>query len=78
MPMPQQILVELKNGTSEYYCIPIREMHGNPKFKGSVQVDWPWAQPQYRIKTNVLFADLKRVQLDPDGFVADDIFVNEK
>ncbi|OYQ48190.1 M1 family metallopeptidase [Flavobacterium aurantiibacter] len=83
MPMPQQVLVELKNGTSEYYCIPLREMHGNPKFKGSVQADWPWAQPQYRIKTNVLFADLKRVLLDPDGFVADtdranDIFVNEK
>lgn len=83
MPMPQQILVELKDGRTEPYYIPLREMHGAPNPVGTVQPEWPWAMPQYRIKTNVIFTDLKRVILDPDGFVADtdranDIFVNEK
>ncbi|MEC7068726.1 MAG: M1 family metallopeptidase, partial [Bacteroidota bacterium] len=51
MPMPLEVLVNFKDGSSEIHYIPISLMRGekeNPySLKWTVREDWPWARLEY-------------------------------
>jgi len=76
MPMPIDILVKLKNGTSQLYNIPLTMMRGHRPLKGARLLEsWSWAQPYYVFEINISKEDLLKVVIDPLGFTAD---VNRK
>ena len=76
MPMPIDVLVRLKNGTSQLYNIPLTMMRGSRPLEGAKLLEsWDWAQPYYVFEINVSKENLLEVVIDPLGFTAD---VNRK
>lgn len=76
MPMPIDVLVRFKNGTSQLYNIPLTMMRGHRPLEGAKLLEsWSWAQPYYVFEINVSKEALLEVVIDPLGFTAD---VNRK
>lgn len=75
MPMPLEVLVNFKDGTSEVHYIPISIMRGekeNPyDLKWFVQKDWPWAKPVYELVLNRPKSDIVDLFVDPTFYMAD-------
>lgn len=75
MPMPLEILVNFKNGTSEVHYIPVSLMRGvkeNPyDLKWIVQKDWPWAKPTYELILDRPKKDIASLVVDPTFYMAD-------
>ncbi len=68
MPMPIDITVNYTDGTSEDFYIPLRMMRGEKPTKATIKDDWPWAYPQYALKTS---KNIKSVEIDPSQLMAD-------
>ena len=74
MPMPLDVLVGFKDGSSSMYYIPIPLMRGekeNPyPFDWVVLEDWAWAYPEYQIIIDNN-KKVKEVVIDPSFYMAD-------
>ena len=68
MPMPIDLKVTYKDGTSEDFYIPLREMRGEKPTKATQLKDWTWAIPTYSIKTDKV---IETVEIDSSTFMAD-------
>jgi len=76
MPMPIDLLVVLKDGSSLLFNIPLTMMRGNRPLENTTLLDsWSWAQPYYIFELNVAKENIQEVVIDPLGFTAD---VNRK
>ena len=76
MPMPIDLLVVLKDGSSLLFNIPLTMMRGNRPLENTTLLDsWSWAQPYYIFELNVSKENIQEVVIDPLGFTAD---VNRK
>jgi aminopeptidase N len=76
MPMPIDLLVVLKDGSSLLFNIPLTMMRGNKPLENTTLLDsWSWAQPYYVFELNVAKENIQEVVIDPLGFTAD---VNRK
>ena len=67
MPMPMDITVKLKDGTTKYYYIPLRIMRGEKGadiFEGEVQPDWPWTNPEYNLEVDIPADKIESVHID--------------
>ncbi|MEM9836013.1 MAG: M1 family metallopeptidase [Bacteroidota bacterium] len=76
MPMPQEMLVTLTDGSELYYYIPMVIMRGEkaqPAYAKSwtVAADWPWTHPTYQLALPFPKADIQSVELDPRGRMFD-------
>ena len=75
MPMPVDLLVNLKNGQQKLYYIPLTIMRGqkeNPYNMPWTQLeDWSWANPEYRFLIDLPKEDILSVVIDPTFFLAD-------
>ncbi|WP_445453444.1 M1 family metallopeptidase [Flavobacterium sp. 25HG05S-40] len=76
MPMPMDILVEYTDGTKESFYIPLRMMNfekenPNPEIKRTVLQDWAWAYPTYFFEIPKSKSSIKKITIDPSGFMAD-------
>jgi len=75
MPMPLEVLVNFKDGSSEIHYIPITLMRGekeNPySIKWTVHKDWPWARPEYEFAVNRPKTDIVDIYIDPSYYMAD-------
>ena len=75
MPMPLEVLVNFKDGTSGIYYIPIPLMRGekqNPyKLEWTVLKDWPWAFPEYQFTIDRSKDEISEVIVDPTFYMAD-------
>ena len=75
MPMPVDLLVNLKNGQQKLYYIPLTIMRGqkeNPYNIPWTQLeDWSWANPEYRFLIDLPKKDIISVVIDPTFFLAD-------
>ncbi len=75
MPMPLEVLVNFKDGSSEIHYIPISLMRGekeNPySIKWTVHKDWPWARPEYEFAVNRPKTDIVDIYIDPSYYMAD-------
>lgn len=71
-PMPLDISVTLNNGTVEKYYIPLSIMRGE-KNEDSVTLlkDWPWTYPSYSFTVPFSQAEIKTIEIDPTGRMAD-------
>lgn len=75
-PMPVEVLVRLKNGTSKIFYIPTVEMLGSKPataFNADVETltAWPWVYPEYTLRVPFTASSIASVVLDPSARVAD-------
>lgn len=76
MPMPIDLLVVYKDGSSETFYAPLRMMYGQkenpyPTIDRSVLKSWPWAYPTYEITIDKPMNSIQGIQIDPSGLMAD-------
>ena len=76
MPMPIDILIDYDDGTKESFYIPLRLMsyekaNPNPKIKRTVLNDWTWANPNYNFEISKPKNRIKKITIDPNGYMAD-------
>ena len=68
MPMPIDVRVSYKDGTSEDFNIPLRMMRGSKPTKATILKDWSWAHPMYKFE---VLKEIKSVEIDPSKLMAD-------
>jgi hypothetical protein len=76
MPMPIDLLVVYKDGSSETFYAPLRMMYGQkenpyPTIDRTVLKSWPWAYPTYEIQIDKPLDGIQGIQIDPSGLMAD-------
>ncbi|QDO93180.1 M1 family metallopeptidase [Formosa sediminum] len=73
MPMPLDIEVTFTNGTKKQYYIPLTMMRGEkPAETPRTQLkDWAWAYPTYTFTIDTTQGNIKQIQIDPKGLMAD-------
>jgi len=79
-PMPAEVLVNYKDGSSERFYIPLRLMRGNKVFNDSIKTttleDWPWTHPNYQFIIDKSIESIESVELDPDHGTVDIDYAN--
>ncbi len=68
MPMPIDLKVTYIDGSSEDFYIPLQMMRGEKPTKATIISDWAWAYPTYTFDAK---KDVKTVEIDPSGLMAD-------
>lgn len=75
MPMPLDILVTYKDGTTETFYIPLETMRGEKSermsLKTTVLTDWGWTYPEYSFEINKNILEIQKIIIDPSGRMAD-------
>lgn len=75
MPMPLDVVVTYKDGSSENFYIPMETMRGekteNMYRKTTLLADWGWTYPEYSFEIDKTTADIQRIVIDPSGRMAD-------
>lgn len=77
MPMPIDVLVTFKDGMKEWHHVPLNLCYGNkqPSEAGSlpwiVHTEWKWTHPEYKLSIPRQAKEIKSVEIDPTGRLAD-------
>jgi len=76
MPMPIEVVVTYKDDSQEMYYMPLRIMRGEKPqedntMKRILKPDWPWTYPTYKLVVNRKMSDIKKIEIDPSGVMAD-------
>ncbi|MEK9612642.1 MAG: M1 family metallopeptidase [Flavobacteriaceae bacterium] len=75
MPMPQEIFIQYKDGTSSLHYIPISLMRGEKEnsygMEWQVHPDWTWANPKYTLSIEKNKETIESIIIDPSGLMAD-------
>ena len=75
MPMPIDLQLNFKDGSSEMHYLPLNLMFGEkPAEKGAnriVHEEWKWTHPTYIVEFKHKLTDLKKVEIDPTKRLAD-------
>jgi hypothetical protein len=76
MPMPLDVKVSFKDGSSEWHYIPMSLMFGEkPVEEGQegrkVYEEWKWTHPTYEISSSRKLTDITSVEIDPSFRMAD-------
>ncbi|OIQ27239.1 MAG: peptidase M1 [Bacteroidetes bacterium MedPE-SWsnd-G2] len=75
MPMPLDVLVTYKDGSTENFNIPLQIMRGEKPTTATIIKDWAWAYPTYSFETT---KDIQSVEIDPLHLMADINKTNNK
>jgi aminopeptidase N len=74
-PMPIDLYIDYKDGSSEMISIPLRMMRGakpSPdEVEFSVGEDWPWTHPTYSLKLDKSVSEIERIEIDSSKRLAD-------
>ena len=76
MPMPIDLQLTLKDGSTAMYYIPLNLMFGkkpneNPGQTRIMEPEWKWTDPTYTIEIKRRLTDLTKVEIDPSKRMAD-------
>ena len=75
MPMPLDVFVEYKDGSTELFYIPLRIMRGEKpeefEIERTVLEDWPWVQPEYTFTIPAAASAIKSIVIDASQRLAD-------
>lgn len=76
MPMPVDVKISFKDGTSEWHYVPMYLMFGSKKAEeGQTPFipyeAWKWTHPTYEIQTKRRLTDIVAVEIDPSQRMAD-------
>ena len=82
MPMPVDVLITYKDGSSEMHYIPLDLMFGAKPAENSIKTivdkEWKWVDPEYNLSITKSVADIKSIEIDPSERMADVNRVNNK
>jgi hypothetical protein len=82
MPMPVDVLVTYKDGSQELHSIPLNLMYGTKPQDGKIPMvkheAWRWTHPEYAMEISRSLKDIKSIEIDPSGRLADVNKVNNK
>jgi len=75
MPMPIDVLITYKDGTSEMHYIPMNLMYGIKPAEDAtpriVHQEWKWTDPEYNFTINRNIGDIRSIEIDPSQRMAD-------
>ena len=76
VPMPLDVKISFKDGTSEWHYIPLNLMFGakaaeEGQDNRKVYEEWRWTHPTYEIATRHKLTDVIAVEIDPSFRMAD-------
>jgi hypothetical protein len=75
MPMPIDLQLTFKDGTTEQHYIPLNLMYGEKpaedKMPRIVDEEWRWTHPTNTIEIKRRLLDLKKIEIDPTKRMAD-------
>lgn len=76
MPMPIDVQLTFKDGSTAMHNIPLNLMYGakkaeNNKVPYEVHEEWRWTHPTYILSFNRKLMDLSKVEIDPSKRMAD-------
>lgn len=80
MPMPIDLQLTLKDGTTQMHYVPLNLMYASKASENSseprtIYEPWRWTHPTYTIEIKSKLTDLKKVEIDASKRMAD---VNRK
>jgi len=74
-PMPVEVVITYKDGTSELHYMPLDLMLGGKQQEGTVKQinhpEWKWAQPTYTFETTQPLGAIKSIEIDPSQRMPD-------
>lgn len=77
-PMPIDLAVTFRDGSTAIYNIPLRVMRGAKSSADdairdaySVEKPWPWTNPDYTLTLDHPLKDIESIEIDPSGRMAD-------
>lgn len=83
-PMPLDVEVTMKDGSTKMYNIPLRVMRGHKNLGDNMTLleDWPWTHPEYEFTIDASASEIQSVVIDPNIGMADvdrenNVFENE-
>ena len=76
MPMPVDVKLTFKDGSSEWHYLPMYLMFGQKEAEEgqtqrTVYEAWKWTHPVYEIETKRKLMDIVAVEIDPSQRMAD-------
>lgn len=75
MPMPQEVLIQYKDGSVALHYIPISLMRGEKEntydLPWTQEKDWAWANPKYSFTIDQPKKNIEAIVLDPSNLMAD-------
>ena len=75
IPMPIDLIINLKDGTKKCYYIPLGIMRGYKKPENAmpreIMRDWHWTHPNYNLMIEVNLDNIKSIEIDPSRRMAD-------
>lgn len=75
MPMPQEVLIQFKDGNAALHYIPISLMRGEKEntydLPWTQEKDWTWANPKYSFTIDQPKENIEAIILDPSNLMAD-------
>ena len=75
MPMPQEVLIQFKDGSMALHYIPISLMRGEKEntydLPWTQEKDWTWANPKYSFTIGQPKKNIEAIVLDPSNLMAD-------
>ena len=75
MPMPQEVYIQYKDGSTVLHYIPISLMRGEKENSYNVkwvqEKDWTWANPNYSFTIDQPKENIEAIVLDPSNLMAD-------
>jgi hypothetical protein len=64
--MPVDVMVTLKDGSHEYYTIPLVSMYGHKQEEPYLhKPPWPWTHPEYVLRIGTRFDNIDSITIDP-------------
>lgn len=76
MPMPIDLKLTFKDGTSEMHVVPLNLMYGSKSAENNNQPNiiedaWKWTHPTYTVSINKKLTTLTKAEVDPSKRMAD-------
>jgi hypothetical protein len=75
MPMPIDLWITKTNGEKILYYIPLGIMRGEKPNESGLQrfiiPDWSWTHPSYQVTLNIPFDQIRSIEIDSSGLMAD-------
>lgn len=76
MPMPVDVKITFKDGSSEWHYVPLNLMFGSKEAEPGQTPrkdypEWKWTHPAYEIETSKHLTDIVSVEIDPSQRMAD-------
>ena len=76
MPMPIDLQLTFKDGSTEMEYVPLNLMFGekpneNTEEKRVIHDEWDWTHPTYIVEIKHRLTDMKKIEIDPSKRMAD-------